>query len=237
LAKPAWLINKPPLPEGDTITRISAAHEAIAAFVVDTLAAGQRPVSIAGDCCTTIGVMAGLQRAGVQPTLVWFDAHGDFNTPETSPSGFIGGMPLAMIVGKGDLSLPAAVGLHPLPENRVILTDGRDLDPQERDLIVDSGVVHLADPADLLDDSIPAGPLYVHFDVDVVCLEESPAQNYPATGGPSATLMQTVFRHLARTGRIAAVSVAAWNPALDPNRQSEIVSMSLLETLIGENIQ
>lgn len=235
LVKPGWHVNKPPLPEGDTTTRMSAVHEAIACFVVATLAAGQRPVSIAGDCCTAIGMLAGLQRAGLQPTLVWFDAHGDFNTMETTPSGFLGGMPLAMIVGRGDLGLPAAVGLDPLPENQVILTDGRDLDPKERDLVVNSGVVHLPDPADLQDDPLPDGPLYVHFDVDVVSLEESPAQNYPAEGGPSSALLQTVFRRLARTGRIAAVSVASWNPELDPDRISETTSLALLETLIGEN--
>lgn len=233
LATPDWRVNTPPLPDGETTTRMSAVHETIAGFVVDTLATGQRPVSIAGDCCSAIGMLAGLQRAGFQPTLIWFDAHGDFNTTETSPSGFLGGMPLAMIVGKGDLSLPAAVGLKPLPENQVILTDGRDLDPQEKDLLMNSGVVHLADPADLLDDPLPGGPLYVHFDVDVVSLEESPAQNYPAEGGPSVTRMQTVFRRLASTGSIVAVSVATWNPELDPDRRSEKVSMALLRTLMG----
>lgn len=236
LVKPNWRLNKPPLPEGDTKDRISAVHEAIAGLVFDALAAGQRPVSIAGDCCSAMGMLAGLQRARLHPTLVWFDAHGDFNTMETTPSGFLGGMPLAMIVGKGDLALPAAIGLDPLPENQVILTDGRDLDPGERELIVNSGVVHLADPADLLDYPLPGGPLYVHFDVDVVSLKESPAQNYPAEGGPSANLMHALFLRLARTARIAAVSVSTWNPALDPDRKSEIVSMSLLETLIGENI-
>jgi arginase len=236
LVKPGWRVNKPPFPDGDTTTRLSTVHEAIAGFAVDTLAAGHRPVSIAGDCCTAIGMLAGLQRAGLQPTLIWFDAHGDFNTMETTSSGFLGGMPLAMIVGRGDLGMAAAVGLHPLPENQVILTDGRDLDPPERHLIVNSGVMHLPDPSDLLDDPLPDGPLYVHFDVDVVSLEESPAQNYPAQGGPSSALLQTVFRRLAGTGRVAAVSVATWNPDLDPDRISETTSLALLQTLIEEKI-
>ena len=235
LVKPTWRINKPSLPDGEKITRMSAVHEAIAIFAEETIAAGQRPVSIAGDCCSAIGMLAGLQRARVQPTLIWFDAHGDFNTTETTPSGFLGGMPLAMIVGKGDLSMPAAVGLDPLPESQIILTDGRDLDPGESNLIANSGVVHLPDPADLLDYPLPDGPLTVHFDMDIISLKDSPAQNYPAAGGPSAALLKTVFRRLAQTGRIAAVSVSTWNPELDSDRQSEVVSMSLLETLIGEN--
>jgi len=236
LVKPTWRINKPCLPDGEKTTRMATVHEAIADFAAAAIAAGRRPVSIAGDCCTAIGMLAGLQRARLNPTLVWFDAHGDFNTMETTPSGFLGGMPLAMIVGKGDLTLPAAVSLDPLPENQVILTDGRDLDPGEKQLIMRSGVVHLADPADLFEFSLPTGPLYVHFDVDVVSLNASPAQNYPAKGGPSTSVLCAVFRQLARTERVAAVSVSTWNPELDLDRKSEIVSISLLETLIGENI-
>lgn len=62
----------------------------------------------------------GLQRAGIDPNLIWFDAHGDFNTWETTSSGFPGGMPLAMIVGKGEQTMPEAVGLRDLPEGQVI---------------------------------------------------------------------------------------------------------------------
>lgn len=233
LATPDWRVNTPPLPDGETTTRMSAVHETIAGFVVDTLATGQRPVSIAGDCCSAIGMLAGLQRAGFQPTLIWFDAHGDFNTKETSPSGFLGGMPLAMIVGRGDLTLPEAVGLAPLPESRVILTDGRDLDPLEAVALAQSEVTLLAEPADLLEGDLPDSLLYVHFDVDVVALEESPAQNYPAAGGPTAAVLDMVFRRLALTGLVAAISVSTWNPDLDSDGRSEKVSMALLRTLMG----
>jgi len=80
---------------------------------------------------------------------------------------------------------------------------------------------------------LPGGELYIHFDVDVVSLDESPAQNYPAEGGPSAALLHAVFGRLAATGRVGAVSVAAWNPALDPIGKSQAVSMALLHTLVG----
>lgn len=233
LAEPGWIINQPRLPESDRLTRMSVLHQNIAGQVKSAIVSGRRPISIAGDCCTAIGVLAGLQRAGIDPTLIWFDAHGDFNTPATTPSGFLGGMPLAMMVGRGDLALPEAVGLAPLPESQVILTDARDLDPGEADALVQSAVTLLADPADLLAYDLPDGPLYVHFDMDVVALEESPAQNYPAAGGPTAALLRAVFGRLAETGRVAAVSVSTWNPDLDPDRTSETVSMELLRTLVA----
>lgn len=233
LAEPGWIINQPRLPESDRLTRMSVLHRNIAGQVKAAIASGRRPISIAGDCCTAIGVLAGLQRAGIDPTLIWFDAHGDFNTPATTPSGFLGGMPLAIMVGRGDLALAKAVELSPLPENQVILTDARDLDPGEADALAQSAVTLLTDPADLLACDLPGGPLYVHFDMDVVALEESPAQNYPAAGGPTAACLHAVFGRLAKTGRVAAVSASTWNPDLDPDRTSETVSMDLLRTLVG----
>ena len=233
LASPGWIVNKPAMPAGDLQTRLAAVHRALADLVVATLQAGQRPVSIAGDCCTGIGVAAGLQRAGLHFKLIWFDAHGDFNTPATTPSGFIGGMPLAMLAGRGDLTMPVAVGLSPLPETQIILTDGRDLDPGERELLNRSKVVHLADPAALIGYALGDDPLWVHFDVDVVALVDSPAQNYPAEGGPPATALKPVFEALGRTERLAAVSMSTWNPALDPDRRSEKTSMDLLRAMVG----
>ncbi len=234
LARPGWVLNTPTLPAGDQQVRMGVVHRALADLVAASLAAGRRPVSIAGDCCTAIGVAAGLQRAGVDCKLIWFDAHGDFNTPKTSPSGFLGGMPLAMLAGRGDLTMPGAVGLAPLPEKRIILTDGRDLDPEEREMLQRSGVVHLGDPTTLIDFDLGDDPLWVHFDVDVVALADSPAQNYPAAGGPAAATLQAVFEALAATGHLTAVSVSTWNPELDRDGRSATISMALLEALVGD---
>ena len=76
-------------------------------------------------------------------------------------------------------------------------------------------------------------PLWVHFDVDVVALVDSPAQNYPAEGGLRAASLQPVFAALAATGRLAAVSVSTWNPEVDHDRRSEKTSMNLLRNLVG----
>lgn len=234
LVGPDWSVNKPAPPDdAPTQARMSAIHEPLAELVADSLRRGRRPVSVGGDCCATIGMLAGLQRAGVDPLLVWFDAHGDFNTWETTPSGFLGGMPLAMLAGLGDQTMPAAVGLRSLPADQVILTDARDLDPGERELVAGSGVQHLPDVGALLDHPLGDRPLYVHFDVDVLNLEDVPAVSYPAAGGPHAGELGEVFRFLAGTGRIAAVSLSAWNPTLDGADQSRETCMALLETLVG----
>lgn len=232
LADNTGVLNKPQLPKAETQYRMSKLHEPLANHVVRALETGRRPVSIAGDCCSTIGVLAGLQRAGIEPFLIWFDAHGDFNTWETTPSGFLGGMPLAMLVGKGEQTMPNAVGLESIAEDRVILTDARDLDPGEREAVARSDLRHLSDVRQLLDYPLPDLPLYVHFDTDVVDPIDAPAMNYPAPDGPRASELEAVFRHIAQRKRIVAASMSSWSPKLDKNQQSERHCMKLLRTLV-----
>ncbi len=234
LLKPGWQINEPVLPEGEVQTRMSVVHQSLADLVTKAVLNQERPVSLAGDCCTAMAVLAGLQRTGINPLLIWFDAHGDFNTWETTPSGFLGGMPLAMLVGKGEQTMPNAIGLKPQPEDKVILTDARDLDPGERELIQKSALTHLTSLEALLNFQLPDDPIYVHFDTDVVRPEESPAQNYLAKGGPTAETVRVVFKRLAQAGKVVAASLSAWNPDLEQDQKSETVSLSLLQTLIGE---
>ena len=229
LALPGWTVNQPPLPAAASQHRMSLLYENIAASVATALAHGRRPVSLAGDCCAALGMVAGLQRAGLRPSLLWFDAHGDFNTWETSPSGFLGGMPLAMLAGRGEMTMPHALGLHPFPEDQVYLSDGRDLDPLERQALLASAV-HLQPLEDFVP---PPGPLYVHFDVDIVRTADLPAVSYPAPGGPSAADLARLFTALAATGRVAAVSFSAWNPALDQSGISRNTALKLLQYLLA----
>jgi len=232
LVQPGWIINEFSLPNGSRQTRIAAINKRLSQIVVESILAGRRPVSIAGDCLSAIGVLTGLQRAGADPFLFWFDAHGDFNTRETSPSGFLGGMPLAMIVGRGEKTIARAVGLKPMSEARVVLTDARDLDPGERESLEQSNVIRLGNPKTLMERPVPDGPVYVHVDTDIIALEEAPAQNYPAPGGLSGAELEAVFRRLAQKGQIIAVSVSTWNPRLEQAALTEKSSMSLLESLI-----
>jgi arginase len=231
VAGPDWIVNQPRLSANDRIERVAEVEKALARQIELIVLSGRRPVSLAGDCLSAIGVLAGLQRAGLEPVLVWFDAHGDFNTAETTPSGFLGGMPLAMIAGRGNPTIVRAVGLEPLAESRIILTDARDLDPGERTVLAASAVVHLPNPRALLDRPLPPGPLYVHFDTDVVTPAEVPAQNYPAAGGLSSKELAGVFRHLSKSGRLAAASLSSWNPKLEGAGLSRSLSLHLLEAL------
>lgn len=232
LASADWSVNDPDFAAEGEQQRLASSHRPIADFVVAAVTAGDRPVSIAGDCCTAIGVMGGLQRAGVTPGLIWIDAHGDFNTPETTPSNFLGGMPLAMIVGLGDLTMPRAVGLEPFDAGRVLLSDGRDLDPGEADLLAASPVTVLAEFKELLEGPLPDGPIYVHFDSDVIDAAEAPAHNYPVGGGPSAAMVERVLSRLARTGRVIAASMSAWNPDLDTDGRTETLCMRSFAALL-----
>lgn len=116
----------------------------------------------------------------------------------------------------------------------MILTDARDLDPDERTSVEGSAVRHLAHINDLLQPGmLPDGPLYVHFDTDVIDAAAAPAMNYPVAGGPSPDELRAVFARLAQTGRIAAVSVSLWEPSLDPHGQTRAVALELVNVLLA----
>ncbi len=231
LAQTDWHLNHADLQEGDQQSRMSVLHTRLAQFVMDNLAEKRRPVSIAGDCCSAIGVMAGLQQAGYQPLLIWFDAHGDFNTRATTPSGFLGGMPLAMLTGRGEQGLLKAVGLQPIPEKDVILSDGRDLDPGEACALQVSKIVHVPDINQLHSYGLGTRPLYIHFDTDIIDPEEAPAMNYPTSNGPTVKEIKALFHSLARSGHIIAISLSSWNPDLDKNGKTQERCLQLLQEL------
>ena len=232
ILEPGWILNRQALPESSEQVRMSVLHGALARLVEDVLKNDQMPVSLAGDCCTAIGVLAGIRRSGIDPLLIWFDAHGDFNTWETTPSGFLGGMPLAMIAGLGDQELLENLDLEPLPQEQIILTDARDLDPGEQELVAGSAIIHLPDPEALLEIDLPGRPIWVHFDTDVLNPEDVPAQNYPAPGGIRAGRLAEIFKYLAGTGMICAVSLSSWAPDLPGAEESKTISLELLDLLI-----
>lgn len=190
------------------------------------------PIIFAADCTSAIGTLKGLNLP--DPGVIWFDAHGDFNTPETSPSGFLGGMPLAMLVGRGDQAIMRGVGLAPVAEHRILLTDARDLDPAEGVALRASRLTHLRGVGDLLHAPLPAGPLYIHLDVDVVDIAEMPAMSYPAPGGPSLDTVEAVVRRIGRDGRIAGILVSLWNGELATDNRPLEGTLRLVRALVGE---
>jgi len=199
----------PALPDAGPTERMAVLYDRLAALVAEA----DDPVVYAGDCPSIIGVTGGLQRRGIDPTVVFFDAHGDFHTWETSPSGFLGGMPLAMLTGRGEQTILDGVGTVPVDDVHVWLVDGRDLDPGENAAVAASGIHHVT-VAEITADP-PPGDLYVHVDVDVVDPADMPAVNYPAPGGPSTDEVARAVAALHGTGRVVAFSISSWNPALD----------------------
>ena len=232
LAESDWFLNKPDLPSGDLETKLSAIHGPLADFVGECAKSGQPSASILGDCCSAIGVLAGLQRAGVRPHLIWLDAHGDFNTHATTPSGFLGGMPLAMMTGRGEQRMTEAVDLEVISDESVILSDARDLDPEEAVVVSASGMMHVREFESLAEIALPDGPLYVHFDSDVISSKEAPAQNYPASGGPSAAVVSSVMNRISNTGRVVAASMSAWNPASDEDHRTATACLSAFRAVL-----
>jgi arginase len=221
----AWL-DITPAPHPDPITAVNRA-------LAQTIAAqrGTFPIIFAADCTSAIGAAKGLLSADGLG-IVWFDAHGDFNTPETSPSGFLGGMPLAMLVGRGRQDLIEGVGLTPLREADIILTDARDLDPGERLALQNSAVRHVPDLRDLLTVPLPDKPLYVHLDVDVVNSDDMPATSYAARGGPSLDETAAVIRRVARDGRVVGLLLSLWNGALATDTQPLDGVITLVQAFI-----
>ncbi len=233
LFEPGWKLNKPMLKTSDMQERMIELYRPLRDLVAEVVIAGNRPVSIAGDCCTSLPFLAGLQLGGLQPSMIWLDAHGDFNTWETTPSGFLGGMPLAMIVGRGEQRIVDGVGLQPIPESQVTLCDGRDLDPLERIALDESNIHHIEDMVDFVENKLPPGPLYLHFDTDFINPVEAPAMNYPAAGGPGVPLIRRIFKRLALSKQLVAISISSWNPTLDDNRVTERLVLSLAGELLN----
>jgi arginase len=203
------------LPPGDVWARLAALYRLVAGAVADEAGHGARPVVLSGDCTTALGTMAGLQRASIDAGIVWFDAHGDVQTLETTASGYLGGFPLRLLVGYRPELIAVRLGLRPVPEHKVVLVGARDLDPPEAVYLAGARIGR-ADVADLGAAVLPDGPLYVHLDVDVIDPAGVPGLRYPAPGGPGGTEVTEALRMLLATGRVAAVGIACtWHPGHD----------------------
>ena len=214
---PAELIT-PELPPAEaagaeTWPRLAVLYTAVARAVTRSRAADGRPVVVAsGDCLTALGTVAGLQAAGAEPAIVWFDAHGDVQTPETSSSGYLAGMVLRLLTGYRPELIAGRLDLKPVPENRIVLVGARDLDPPEATYL-DQSQICRREVTDLAVADLPDGPLYVHVDLDVIDAARLPGLRYPAPGGPDAAQLADALRVLLATGQVAALGIScSWYP-------------------------
>ena len=160
------------------------------------------------------------QRAGSVAGIVWLDAHGDVQTLETTASGYLGGLPLRLLVGYRPELIAARLGLRPVPEQQVLLVGARDLDPPEVSYL-DSAPVRRAQVADLDRAVLPDGPVYLHIDLDVIDSAEIPGLRFPAPGGPGPARVAGQWNGCsapARSPRWASPAPGA--PAMTPRRAS-----------------
>jgi hypothetical protein len=135
--------------------------------VDDALAAGSFPLLLAGDCAIALTTLAAVRRHRPDTRVLWLDAHGDFNTPETTSSEFLGGMALAGACGLWDSGLDA----DPFPGDQVVMAGVRDLDPAEREELEQSPVTVIGGGLDTLvgvQNALDRSPVYIHFDSDVL---------------------------------------------------------------------
>ena len=196
----------------DPWDRLAVPCAAVARAVAADVRRGGRPVVLTGDCSTSLGVVAGLQSAGIDPGIVWFDAHGDVQTPQTSASGYLGGMPLRLLTGYQPELIATRLGLRPVPEDRIVLAGARDLDPPEQDYLAGARI-RRREVTGLTAGDLPDGPLYVHVDLDVIGAPAVPGLRYPVPGGPDPAQLAGALRLLLGTGRVAALTLACtWQP-------------------------
>jgi arginase len=183
------------------------------------------PVVVMSECTLVPPVLAAVRERHPDVALVWIDAHGDLNTPATTPSGFLGGMPFAQLLGWCFDDWRRLAGLEPpFPEERAVLVGGRDLDPGERES-VDRSVIHESGDADgALAALPPDAPLYVHVDTDVLDPSLTPDAGFPAPGGWSVERMRAELGVLAASGRVVALSICpSAPPALDAEGLAPLV--------------
>jgi arginase len=195
------------LPGGGAWDRLAALYSAVASAVSSAAADGACPVVVSGDCCTALGAVAGLQAVGRTVGIVWFDAHGDVQTPETTTSGYLGGMPLRLLTGYRPELVADRLGLRPVPEEHILLAGARDLDPPEASYLA-AAAIQRRDVADVVAADLPDVPLYVHVDLDVLDPREVPGLRYPARGGAAAGQLASALRGLLTSGRVAAITIA-----------------------------
>jgi arginase len=209
---PPDVVITPELPGGDVWGRLGALYSSLAAVVAGEAGRGVRPVVMSGDCTTALGTMSGLQRAGIEAGVVWFDAHGDVQTLETTTSGYLGGLPLRLLVGYRPELIAARLGLRAVPERRVTLVGARDLDPPEVSYLA-GAQIRRCEVGEVDAAGLPGGPLYVHLDLDVIDPAQLPGLRFPAPGGSSPAQVAGALDVLLGTGRVAAIGVGCtWYP-------------------------
>jgi arginase len=214
-------------------------------YVADNERNGWLTVGLLSNCTSLLGTLSGLQHSGDgdaprKIAMVFIDAHGDFNTPESTLSGMLGGMPVAVSAGLCLRNLRLETGLDPaLPTQRIVLGAARDLDPLERRLIEDSDIVqvstddfrtvspHLLAQMDRLSEI--SDLIYIHIDMDVLDPAEVPGHPLTVPNGPTSLELAAALTEMFRYPKVAALGIAStpWGPR-DPDGLSLRAAYNLI---------
>jgi len=216
----------------------------VAEEVRRAMAGGDFPIVLAGNCNTTVGAVSGL--APRQAGVVWFDGHADFETPETTTSGFVDGMGLAVLTGRCWQSLAASVpGFAPLPEKNVILAGASDFGPSERESLRNSEIVYLSDTvlaapdksgrlrSALADLAERVSGIHLHIDLDVHDPRLARANQFRPPGGLAPERLQAVIKEVVEVVPILSVAITAYDPDVDPDGVTLQSCLTLLEIVAG----
>lgn len=229
------------------VVEIVRASEELASVVEDIAKAGNIPVVLGGDHSIAMGTIAGLARANRRVGVIYIDAHGDINTPETSPSGNVHGMPFAVALGLAGDPFPATLrdttdGAHG------VLFAIRDIDPGERDNIGKAGVtaITMADidrlgMGDAMKKAIAVAgqaPDGIHLSLDMDALDprEAPGVGTPVRGGLTYREAQLAMEMLAASGKLRSIEIAEVNPILDTGNATASLAVELVASALGETI-
>jgi arginase len=232
---------------------ITAVCTDVAAQVRGALEAGQFPVVLGGDHALSAGSIAGAAAfhaaSGNKLGVVWVDAHADVNTPATSRSGNVHGMPLAALLGHGDKAMASIGGAHPaLQASHVALVGQRDLDDAERDHIRkwrltaltmraldERGLRAVMDEAIAVATRDTAG-IWVSFDMDVIDPDEAPGVGTPVAGGMTYREAHLAMEMLADCGRLVGLDLVEVNPVLDERNRTAEIARELILSALGKHI-
>ena len=226
-------------------------HEVGAAFRLNTLLAevvrevarrGEFPLVLAGNCNSCLGTLAGLDAEGVG--ITWFDAHGDFNTPETSESGFFDGMALNIATGGSWTAAARGIpGFTPVPQRTTALIGVRDLDPSEVELLNASAVAVAPNDATRVGDikewlsphldaiGKHAESVYVHVDLDVLDRDDVPANEYSPAGGLKPEELDQALATIGDRFTVLAAALTAYNPEVDGDGRAAGAALGVIERL------
>jgi arginase len=217
---------------------------------VDTvIQSGSFPLVLGGDHSIAIGTLAGLSKHYENLGVIWYDAHGDLNTAETSPTGNIHGMPLAVSIGLGHPLLTNLGGYQPKvkPENIVII-GARSLDHGERELIKEQGIkvytMHEIDRLGMtkvMEESIQylknkTDGVHLSLDLDGLDPSDAPGVGTPVNGGISYRESHLAMEMLAEANIITSAEFVEVNPILDDKNKTATVAVALMGSLFGEKL-